>query len=169
MSAFEVEVSGRVAAPPEAAWAILADRDAVPQWLEDVEAVSGEGDHLLVRYGPGTAGEWVQGTIRKFVPRERLALVLSQPSRLLSRAEVDLELGPNDGGTSYRLKVACRARPLWSVLSPLLRIQTQVALHRAVRNFRAELDARVAAARRGTARGATTPDAAALPRPLAAS
>ena len=168
MSAFEVELSGRIAAPPETAWAMLADRDAVSHWLEDVESVSGDGDRLLVRYAPGADGEWIEGTIRKLVPRERLALALSQPSRLLSQADVDLELGPHDGGTSYRLKVACHARPLWSVLSPFLRIRTQVALHRAVRGFRAELDARVAAERRGAAGGAVALAKSALPTPVGA-
>lgn len=152
MSAFEVELSGRIEATPETAWALLSDPHSVHQWLDDVESVEGVGDCLRVRYSPGSDGEWIEGRIRELVPHERLALALTDPSRLLSRADVDVELGPYDGGTSYRLKVACRARPIWSVLSPLLRLRAQVALHRAVRGFRAGLADRLAAERRSALR-----------------
>ena len=148
MSAFEIELSGCIEASPEATWDILSDRDAVPKWLDDVTAVTGEGSRLLVQRSPGPAGEWIEGTIRESVPGERLALGLTDPSRLLSQAEVQLLLGPDDGGTAYRLKVACQARAPWSVLSPLLRLRAQVALHRAVRGFRAAVADRIAADRR---------------------
>jgi uncharacterized protein YndB with AHSA1/START domain len=148
MSAFEIELSGCIEAPPETTWAFLSDRDAVPKWLDDVTAVTGEGSRLLVQRSPGPNGEWIEGTIRESIPQERLALGLTDPTRLLSQAEVQLLLGPDDGGTAYRLKVACQARPLWSVLAPLLRLRAQVTLHRAVRGFRAGVADKIAAERR---------------------
>jgi uncharacterized protein YndB with AHSA1/START domain len=164
MSAFEIELSGCIEAPPETTWALLSDREAVPEWLDDVAAVSGEGDRLLVQRSPAPGGEWIEGTIREAVPRERLALGLTDPSRLLSQAEVQLLLGPDDGGTAYRIKVACQARPLWSVLSPLLRLRAQVALHRAVRGFRAGVADRIAAERRRARVSRSAPIGSGLPR-----
>jgi uncharacterized protein YndB with AHSA1/START domain len=148
MSAFEIELSGCIEASPEATWAFLSDRDAVPTWLDDVTAVTAEGSRLLVQRSPGPDGAWIEGTIRESVPHERLALGLTDPSPLLSQAEVQLLLNPDEAGTAYRLKVACQARPLWSVLSPLLRLRAQVALHRAVRGFRAAVADQMAAERR---------------------
>lgn len=158
MSAFEIELSGCIEASPETTWAFLSDRDAVPRWLDDVAAVTGEGSRLLVQRSPGPNGEWIEGTIRESVPLERLELGLTDPTRLVSQAEVQLLLGPEDGGTAYRLKVACQARPLWSVLSPLLRLRAQVALHRAVRGFRAGVADRIAAERRRERSAREVPD-----------
>lgn len=148
VSGFEIELTGCIEASPETTWAFLEDRDAVPGWLDDVEAVISEGARLLVQRSPGTDSDWIEGTIRKTVPGERLALALTDPSRPLSQAEVDLQISPDDGGTAYKLRVACQARPLWSVLSPLLRLRAQVTAHRAVRGFRAAVADRLADERR---------------------
>ncbi len=148
VSGFEIELTGCIDASPETTWAFLEDRDAVPRWLDDVEAVVSEGARLLVQRSPGTDGDWIEGRIRKTIPGERLALALTDPSRPLSQAEVDLQISPDDGGTAYKLRVACQARPLWSVLSPLLRLRAQVTAHRAVRGFRAAMADRLADERR---------------------
>jgi len=135
---FELRASGNVPAPPGRVWAQLLDRDRIPGWLEGIATVGGEGERVLVRREQDPAS--IQGRVSDFDPRRRLALRFAEPTSLLREVRIEIALADADGGTDYDVRVHAEPRGVGSLLSPLLRFRSEVALVRAVGGFRAALD-----------------------------
>lgn len=142
MANFELSATGHLSANPAQVWAHLVDQDATPCWLEGVTSVVMDGDQLLVHLGGDLGPGWITGEVVGAEPRERLELRLETPAANLAEARVEIVLHEDDVGTIYELNVTGLPSLLGSLMTPLLRLRTEVAMARAIRGFRASLDAR---------------------------
>lgn len=136
-----VEVAGRLDAEPARVWSRLIDRDGVAEWMDDVDSLAGDGEDAVARLSGDETGGWIDVRVTDLEPRRHLRLRLDRPSSLLKEARVEVDLEPDDEGTAYRLGVRARPRMLARPLMPLVRLRAEVALHRAVRGFKAAMDA----------------------------
>lgn len=141
MSEVAVEVAGHLDAKPARVWSRLMDREAVAEWMDDVDSLAGDGEDAVARLSGDDSGGWVDVRVTDLEPRRHLGLRLDRPSSLLKEARVEVELEPDADGTAYRLGVRARPRMLARPLLPLVRLRAEVALHRAVRGFKAAMDA----------------------------
>ena len=141
MPEVEVEVAGRLDAEPARVWSRLIDRDGVAEWMDDVHSVAGDGEDAVARLSGDESGGWIDVRVTDLEPRRHLGLRLDRPSSLLKEARVEVQLEPDEAGTVYRLGVRARPRMLARPLMPLVRLRAEVALHRAVRGFKAAMDA----------------------------
>jgi uncharacterized protein YndB with AHSA1/START domain len=136
-SGVEVERSARIAAPPERIWAILADHEAMTEWLPVREVVRrrpGEGDPnglgaVRVVRGSGLA---LEERITGFEPPRRLEYRLLEGAPVRDhRGEVCLE--PDGDGTRVRWRV--ELRPLVPGTGWLLRRLVDRMLRAALRGL----------------------------------
>ncbi len=161
MANFELSATGHLSANPAQVWAHLVDQDATPCWLEGVSSVVMDGDQLMVHLGGDLGPGWITGEVvsasvtrdaltgevvpqpsLRAEPRERLELRLEAPAANLAEARVEIVLHEDEAGTIYELNVTGLPSLFGSLMTPLLRLRTEVAMARAVRGFRASLDAR---------------------------
>jgi hypothetical protein len=141
MSQIEFEVAGFLAADPTRVWSRLIDSESVAEWLDDVTSVASDGEGGVARLAGSDCRSWIDVRVTDLEPRRHLALHLDRPSALLRDARVRVELTPDAAGTAYRLGVVCRPYLLARPFSPLVRLRAEVALQRAVRGFKALVDA----------------------------
>lgn len=142
MSQIEFEVAGRLEAELARVWSRLIDSESVAEWLDDVTSVAAaDGEGAVARLSGEDGRSWVDVRVTGLEPRRHLGLHLNRPSALLREACVNVELSPDASGTAYRLGVVCRPHLLARPLSPLLRLRAEVATQRAVRGFKALVDA----------------------------
>jgi uncharacterized protein YndB with AHSA1/START domain len=141
MAPIEFEVAGRLEAEPARVWSRLIDSESVAEWLDDVTSVAADGESAVARLAGEDGRSWVDVRVTDVEPRRHLGIHLNRPSSLLREARVNVELSPDASGTAYRLGVVCRPHLLARLLSPLVRLRAEVALQRAVRGFKALVDA----------------------------
>ncbi len=142
MANFELSMNGHITAAPGRVWAHLVDQEAIPCWLDGVSSVVSDGDEFLVHAGEEFGLGWTSGEVIEADPRHRLQLRLDAPAANLIEARVEVVLTPAEGGTRYQLNVVGVPSLFGSMLLPLLRLRTEVAMARAVRGFRAALEVR---------------------------
>lgn len=142
MATFELQTNGHIAAAPGRVWAHLLDQEAIRCWLDGVTTVVMDGDEFLVRMGEEAGEGWISGEVLDLEPRERLVLRLEAPAANLVEARVEVALAPAEVGTTYELKVVGVPSLLGSLMLPILRLRTEVAMARAVRGFRSGVEAR---------------------------
>ncbi|HZR84380.1 MAG TPA: SRPBCC family protein [Candidatus Binatia bacterium] len=142
MPGFEVEVSGRVAAPPVLVWEALTDLSSVAEWLDRVDEVDA-GPEPVAGEGRWRVGRrWVVGGIVEVEPRRKLVLVLREATSLVRQVRVAIRIAPGDRGTAFHVHLAGDAAGIATPLRPWLRLRAEIELHRAVRGFRAWIEER---------------------------
>ena len=142
MSKVELRATGHLTATPAQVWAHLVDQDATPCWLEGVTSVVVDGDQLLVHLGDELGAGWIVGDVVRAEPRRQLEFRLETPAANVAEARVEIRLSEDDAGTVYELEVTGLPSLFGSLMLPLLRLRTEVAMARAVRGFRASLEGR---------------------------
>lgn len=142
MATFELTTTGHIAAAPGRVWAHLLDQEAIRCWLDGVTSVVSDGDEFLVRMGEESGEGWISGAVVDMDPRQRLTLRLDAPATNLIEARIEIELHAEEVGTTYELKVIGVPSVFGSLMLPLLRLRTEVAMARAVRGFRSAVEAR---------------------------
>jgi len=142
MAPFEIVLNGHLPASPGRVWALLVDHAAVPCWLEGVSAVVSGGDEFLVLAGGAADQAWVLGEVIEVEPRRRLVIRLDDPAANLCEVRVGWSIVPDEAGTRFELRVTGVPGVFGTLLAPLLRLRAEVAMARAVRGFRAALEAR---------------------------
>lgn len=150
MATFDLSMTGHIASAPARVWAHLLDQEAIRCWLDGVTSVVSNGDEFLVRMGDDGAfdddgaGDWIRGEVVEMEPRERLVLRLEAPAANLVEARVEVKLSSDEVGTIYELNVVGVPSLFGSLMLPLLRLRTEVAMARAVRGFRSGIESRSA-------------------------
>ena len=158
---FSLATGGFLAAPSDIVWGQLVDRESVSAWLEGIERLSGVGERFATRRAAAPCSQPIEGRILWMERPRRIGLVLRAPWRLLHEIELDIVLGPEDGGTRVDLRATYRLRWLGWLVRPWLRLRAQIALHRASRGLRAAIDDEMARRRRlqGGRSGSPRPEA----------
>ena len=142
MASFELRLTGHVSAAPARVWAHLVDQETVPCWLDGVRSVVADGDEFLAHFHADHGGGWVSGEVVDAAPRERLQLRLESPGANVVEARVAVNLAPDEAGTLLDLRVTGVTSVLGRLVLPLVRFRAEVAMARALRGFRAALEAR---------------------------
>lgn len=138
-----IELEQRIAASPQAVWAILADHEGMPRWMPVREVVrrsagapdpDGVGAVRTVR----TSGLVFDERVTAFEPAARLEYELTAGAPIRDHAGA-VTLVPSDGGTLVRWTV--RFRPLLPGTGWLLRRSVARMLQRGLEGLRRRAEA----------------------------
>ena len=137
----ELEAHGHLSASAARVWARLVDGAAISSWCEPVRSLAADGDRLLLHLVGAGARDWVDGQVVSVEPRRRLDVRLRAPTAQLRQVRVEVELEQTDDGTDFSLRVTVTPNLLGNLAVPLRRLGWEVTMARAVRGFRAALEA----------------------------